>query len=369
MGSVDKVTTGWRARWRTPDGASRSKTFARQVDANNHLTTVEGSKLRGDYVDPRAGRVTFAAWVERWQAGIVDLRPSTVARDAGYVGRYLVPAFGSRRLSEIDTSAVRAWVAGLTAQGLAPATVVKAGQIMGKAMATAVADGLIASSPCMGVRLPRIERTEMRFLSPTEVDSLADAIDPRCRALVFLGAYGGLRIGELLGLRAKRVDTLRGRVDVAEILVEVEGHLHYGAPKTRAGRRSVPLPRIAVDAVTEHLRTYPSGPADLIFRAPEGGPVRLASWRKRVWSPAVENAGLEHFTPHGLRHTAVAFWIAAGAGPKEIATWAGHSSVSFTLDRYGHLMAGAEGRVLEALDALATRDAAPTSATVVNIAT
>src|SRR5688500_7325210 len=61
------------------------------------------------------------------------------------------------------------------------------------------------------------------------------------------------------------------------------------------------------------------------------------AFRARVWRPAVVAAGLDGLRIHDLRHTAVALWIAAGANPEEVAARAGHSSVSFTLDRYGHL--------------------------------
>jgi hypothetical protein len=53
--------------------------------------------------------------------------------------------------------------------------------------------------------------------------------------------------------------------------------------------------------------------------------------------PATKAAGLQGLRIHDLRHTAVALWIAAGATPKEVAVRAGHTSVGFTLDRYGHL--------------------------------
>lgn len=59
MASITKGTTGCRARWPTPDGQSRSKTFRGQVDAENHLTSVQHSKFSGSYVDARAGRMTL----------------------------------------------------------------------------------------------------------------------------------------------------------------------------------------------------------------------------------------------------------------------------------------------------------------------
>jgi integrase len=149
------------------------------------------------------------------------------------------------------------------------------------------------------------------------------------------------------------VDVKGRTVDVAEILTEVEGHLHPGQPKTRAGRRIVPLPRVAATALKEHMKAHPGADGDYVFTSPEGGPVRLAGWRNRFWRPAVEKAKLEPLTPHDLRHTAVALWIHAGANPKEVATRAGHTSAAFTLDRYGHLFPGHEDRVNDALDKLA----------------
>jgi integrase len=238
-------------------------------------------------------------------------------------------------------------VAELSASGLAPNTVHKAYQVLSKALASAVDAGRLAQSPCRNVPLPRVEATEMRFLAPDEVARLAAVIHPRYRALVVVGAYAGLRIGELGGLRRARVDVLRGRIDVAEKVVEVGGHLHFGQPKTRAGRRQVPLPRPVTSEIEEHLARYvsPNGDA-LVFTGPDGGALRARQFRARRWLPAVNAAGLAPLRPHDLRHTAVARWIADGASPKQIATWAGHTSVSVVLDRYGHLFPGHEAEVL-----------------------
>ena len=148
---------------------------------------------------------------------------------------YVLPRFGDLPLAAIGQRDVRAWVADLTSRELAPATVVKAYHLLGKVLAGAVdAGGVITHSPCRRVSLPKIEREEMRFLTPVEIARLADAIRPGYRALVLLGAYGGLRIGELAGLRRERVDLLRGTVKVAEIMTEVAGQLQIGPPKTRA---------------------------------------------------------------------------------------------------------------------------------------
>jgi integrase len=171
-------------------------------------------------------------------------------------------------LAAIKQRDVQAWVANLRARGFAPATVVKAYQLLGRTMTAAVNADMTARSLCRAVRLPKVEREKMRFLTPAEVARLAAVINGRYRALVLVGAYGGLRIGELAGLRRGRVDLLRGAVDVAEIVVEVRGQLYTGPPKTRAGRRTIGLPRAVVEELAAHMG--PVGPADAYVSPPSG---------------------------------------------------------------------------------------------------
>jgi integrase len=264
---------------------------------------------------------------------------------------YALPRFGKVPLAAITQVDVRTWVAELSARGLTPATVTKTYQVFGKVMGGAVDAGYLAQTPCRNVPLPKVEREEMRFLTPAEIITLADAIRPLYRTLVLVGAYGGLRIGELAGLRRGRVDLLRGTVTVAEIVTEVEGRLFFGPPKTRAGRRTVGLPRFVARELEAHLAD-PGDQSSHVFTAPNGGPLRVTAFRARVWRPATKAAGLDGLRIHDLRHTAVALWVAAGASPKEVAALAGHTSVSFTLDRYGHLYPDSYATLRDRLDAM-----------------
>jgi len=141
FGSLRKLPSGrWQASyWMNGTRNVAPMTFSTRTDARRWLVNVETEIGRGDWVDPLNARVLFAQWAELWKTTVVDLRPSTLARDFGYVDRYLVPSFGSRELGQISVTAVRTWVAGLgTDFGLAPATVVKAGQILNKIMRSAV---------------------------------------------------------------------------------------------------------------------------------------------------------------------------------------------------------------------------------------
>jgi integrase len=339
------------ARYRDPAGREHGRVFARKVDAQRFLTEMENAKLRGIWTNPALGRVLFEQWFVEWRRTTASLRPNTEARDERLFRLHLLPRFGAMPLAGIGQREVRAWVADLTEKGLAPSTVQRAYQLLTKVMAAAVDAGMIPQSPCRRVPLPKIERQEMRFLSPAEIWKLADAIRPDYRALILLGAFGGLRIGEMAGLRRGRVDLERGTVQVIEVITEPKGRLHFGPPKTRAGRRMVGLPRFVVDALAERMAA-PGTAEDLVFAGPHGGALRVTLFRQRFWLPAVKAAGLDGLRIHDLRHTAVALWIAAGANPKEVAARAGHASVSFTLDRYGHLYPEADLTLRERLDAI-----------------
>ncbi len=299
-------------------------------------------------------------WAPIWLESKVDLRPTSRARLDGLLRAHILPRFGQYPLNRVANSDLRNWVAQMVSDGYSPATVRKAFNVMSQMMRSAFSDRRIPFDPCQDVPLPTERYVEQRFLSAVEVERLAQTIEVRFRTLIYLAAYGGLRFGELAGLRRGRVDLLRGRVSVVETLVEANGRLVFGPPKTKRSRRTVPLPRRVVNELEKHLESFvPVAPDALIFLGPMGGPLRRAGFRRRWWMPAAEAAGFPGLKFHELRHTFVAVWIAAGAGAKEVSIRAGHSSVAFTLDRYGHLYEDSEDETPERLDDLLSQRLAP----------
>lgn len=346
----------------------RTATFTRKSEAHAFLARTETELHRGQWHDPEFGRILLADWVEQWWSTTTNLRPSTRARDESYIRNYVLPRFADIELARMTQLEVRAWVADLNARGLAPATVQKAYQILGKVLGAAVDGGLIPVSPCHKVPLPRIEVEEMRFLTPEEIARLAHAIEPRYRAFVLLKAYGGLRLSEMAGLRRGRLDLLRSTVRIAEQAVEVRGQMYFGPPKTKAGRRTVPLPRQVGEQLASHLESYVGRGTDaLVFPGPNGGALRAGAWRQRVWRPAILATGLAPLRPHDLRHTAVSLWAAAGASPNEVALRAGHTSVSVVLDRYRHLFPAELERTTARLEAMFAPLSEPPTASVVEL--
>jgi integrase len=227
----------------------------------------------------------------------------------------------------------------------------------------ALEDGLIPANPASRVKTPNTERRAIRILSVEEVEALADVFDPRYRVLVLLGAYAGLRFGEASALRTPHLHLLERRIEISEGASEVNGRLYVGPLKTKESRRVVTIPAFLADELSTLAspKRTDTARSDLVFPAPEGGPLRRTTFGRRFWAPAVKRAGMFPAPPfHDLRHTAVALAIAEGAHPKAIQARLGHASITTTLNTYGHLFPSLDVELAERLgdvraDALAAR--------------
>jgi integrase len=270
-------------------------------------------------------------------AGKLHLRPASRARDESYLRNHVLPAFGPAPLSRIHKSEVKAWVAMLSVEkGLAPKTVKECHRLLSMMMAEAVDSKLIAESPCRGISLPRAERREKRFLTPEEVEHLAQAFDLRYSAYAYSGAYLGCRWGELAGLMRKHLNLLKLEAKIVGSLERVRGSFRYvEETKTISSRRTLPIPPMLGEILADHLARVPD--SEYVFPAPDGGLLYYSGFRQRFWNPAVEKAGLAPLTPHELRHTFVALLIAEGADPLTIQRRLGHKDIRTTLNEYGHL--------------------------------
>jgi integrase len=181
--------------------------------------------------------------------------------------------------------------------------------------------------------------------------------------LVYVLAYGGLRIGEARALRRSRVNLMRGTIEVKESVTYRGGDFVFAPPKNGKDR-VVTIPRFLRAMLEQHMDTYTGNEPDaLVFPGTNGGPVTLPPFRRNEWKPALPRAGIdESFRIHDMRHTTASLLINQGLHPKIVQEHLGHHSISITLDRYGHLYETDTQRLADALEAaFATGLVAPES--------
>lgn len=343
--------TKWQVRYIDPAGRERSKTFPRKVDAEKYLIHVEAQKQRAEWINPELSSTLFEDWAEGWLANRTHLKPKTFSGYESLLKVHIVPRFGSSRLDRIDSLAIEEWVADLKASGLSASRIRQAHNVLSQILKTAVRARYLPANSAEGIDLPRKPRREQLFLTPAEVDRLAQHVEDEYKTLVYVFAYGALRWGEAAALRRRRVDVLRGNLEVSESLAEVGGDLHFG-PTKNYRNRLVTLPKFLREMLNHQLVTYAAPePNALLFTASNGSPMRNSNFSTNVWRPAVLAAGLPAgLRVHDLRHTAVAILISQGVHPEAIKRFLGHSSIMVTMDIYGHLFPSEQVAVAQALD-------------------
>jgi integrase len=342
-----KIT--YRARYSDPDGRERSRVFVRKGDAEKYLSTIEVSKLRGEWIDPTLGKTTFGDYADSWLT-TKHAAASTMANVRGRIDKWARPFFGEMPLARVQPTHARAFKADLLAHELAPSTVKAILLTTGQIFAQAVDDSLIIRSPFAKVPMPEDRKHEAQhFLTVEQVNQIAGTIGDRYRAAVYLAAFGGLRAGELWALELDRVNVLAGTVEIVASASEAGGW-HAGPTKT-GKRRSIVVPRFLAVMLGQHVGRYPSSDGH-VFTATEGGPIHHHNFRRRHFVPAVEASGLSSVRFHDLRHTCASLLVAAGRSLQEVKEHLGHSTIRVTSDRYAHLYPEARVAMADALDAL-----------------
>lgn len=354
MANVQKRPNGkWRARYRDLDGKEHARHFQRKIDAQRWLNEVTASVVTGQYVDPRSVKKPFKEYAEEWRSSQPH-RPSTAKAVAQHLRCYVYPVWEKRALGAIKPGDVQSWVTSLvTTHKLAASTSRTVFNTVNAVFRAAVRDRMIPHNPCAGTKLPAVPRKRIVPLTVEQIRGLAAEMPAQYGALVLLGAATGLRPGELFGLQLRHIDLLHAAVSVEQQVQQTARHgVYVCPPKTARSYRTVPMPRMAVDAVNAHLEEFPvAGQEGWLFTGRQGGPVVYTAFMDGSWRPACAKAGIAKGTgPHALRHHYASLLIKHGESVKTVSERLGHTNAAMTLNIYTHLWPDSEERTRAAVD-------------------
>lgn len=327
--------------WRRKDGTAskrdgRGKRYRVRVDGypgTLHRTRKEAERVNAQRISdgpPKpTSTVTVGELLDRWLATKQGLSPNGLAACKSAV-RQVRPRWGEVPASEVTTTDVAEWLAGLRSRDVATprkgaqtsmhaaagSTKAKALRALSGALAIGVSVGAIDKDPTKGVSPGRQAKRAVDPLPIGTLKRLAEASsDP---ALMILLGTCGLRISEACALNVGDVDAKRKRLMV------------------RASKNGEPR-EVPIAASVLAMLNLGRDRAEPLFSSPNGARVRPDNWRSRVFDPAAEAIGRPEITPHSLRHTAASLAIASGADVKAVQRMLGHKSAKMTLDTYGHL--------------------------------
>jgi len=333
------------------DGKKVRKTFPTLAAAKGWRADATSAIRKGAMRAPSSTTLREAAdaWLEGAREGTIRTRsgdrykPSVLRGYEQALRTRLLPELGRVRLSEISHSDVQDLGDRLLGEGLNPSTIRNALMPLRVIFRRSVARGVVTVNPTTGVELPAVRGRRDRIASPTEAAALIQALPEADRALWACAFYAGLRLGELKALRDEDVDLAAGVLHVQRSWDKIEGPIE---PKSRAGVRKVPIvAALRVYLAAHRLRIRRGG----LFFGEGGAPFKADAVRSRA-AKLWKSAGLEPIGFHEARHSYASLAIAAGVNAKALSTYMGHSSITITLDRYGHLMPGNERETAALLD-------------------
>lgn len=306
-------------------------------DAKAARAEMVGKVRKGETVRPT--KISFAEFSEQWLAGL-NKRPRTIAAHRYALEKHLLPRFRRRKLAEITTDDVARLVAEMQRAGYAGWTIQGSLSALSGCLGHAKRRGMIPANPVSDLlrdERPKVGGTEKRVLDQGEISLVLESASPTFRPLIAVLIFGGLRIGEALGLRWQDIDFEQGFVRVRSQLSITR---ELAELKTKSGRRDVVMiPQLALTLKELRLASRFSQPTDFLFPAPDGRGRDQRSAGRGI-ERALKQAGLEGqgISAHAFRHTYASLLIVGlKLDPVAVAGQLGHSNPSTTLSTYAHL--------------------------------
>jgi integrase len=352
----------YRAGGKQRKEACRTLAEARAVKAARKADDARGEFQARSKVTLRA---YLSEWIDAYQGnGRRGFRENTRAEYRRLLDSYAHRFFGERlRLTDVTTlhlSDYVRWLADPSKQEgkrLSDSSIANAVVPVRAALATAKRDGLVRANSADGLALPTRERIddeeeeEVKALSRSQLEALLCLTPRRYALLVELIASTGLRVSEAIGLQRRHLQLDGSKPHLRVRRAIVRGRVE--PPKSRHGKRTVPLAQQLVFKLRAHLGEQSEQGADaLVFPSRNGTPLDPDNMRSRMLKPLMEEVGAPWAAWHTLRHTYASLQLARGVNVVQLSRALGHHSASFTLDVYVHLLEGEEpppldlGRVL-----------------------
>ena len=354
FGTIRKRANGrWQAYYMGPDQAFHRapSTFDAKVDAEAWLAS-ERRLMQNDEWSPsksRRARVVrstemFGPYAEAWlEQG--ELKPRTRALYRRLLDRFILPAFGEVSLRDITPPVVRTWHSGLDSSR--PTQRAHTYSLLRSILSTAVTDEILASNPCRVRGAGSAKR--VRSIEPAtlgELEVLLEKIPAPYRALVLIGAWCGLRFGEVSELRRKDVDLKAKTIHVKRGVVRIGKEVTVGKPKNIAGVRDIAVPPHLLPILEQHLKEHVAlGREALLFPSVKDPDVQVhTNTLRRHWLKARLAAGRPDLRVHDLRHTGAVLAAQSGATLAELMARIGHSTPQMAL-RYQHVARGRDAEI------------------------
>lgn len=330
--------------------------FRTKKEAEKAMVEAQAALQKGEYIEP--SKKLYRDYLQDWIKTKRNLGEQTLELYDSYLRTHIIPALGHIPLAKISAHDIELFLDSLFGKGLAAATVKRIFSVVNASLNAAEMKDLIPKNAANKVEKPQVkQRRDLVVWEPAFVSEFLQSTRQASRywIAIYLAIMTGMRQGEILGLRWSDIDFEKRNLTIQQT-VNRHREIKQGA-KTKKSVRSVALSPETIEVLKEHrkmivaeqLKELDYQKNDLVVCTHFGGPVTQRAIQK-VWDSFIKKTGAHKITFHDLRHTHASLLIKQGVHIKVISERLGHSSVSITLDLYGHLMSNMQEDAAAHLD-------------------
>lgn len=388
-----QVTTAWAVSFVDRQGQRERRQFPTKKEADAFRIEIEGQllsgKYRGEALKAPLSKVCedYLVYCEGRMERGERMTRHNLAVYKGHIWNYICPdpkrhsddkkaprlvafadGLGDTLLGNLTTGKIIEFRDRLRSAGVSVPTTRRIITTLHGVLQYAIERDMIAYNPAHGIKvIGRRDEASRKIVPPSKemLKALIKVADEDMRVKLIVASATGVRAGEFHALRWRHVDLQKGELTIES---RVDAYGEEDVTKTAAGMRTIPLGK----EVVQHLKAWKlrskfSKQDDLIFPNRRGCFANHDNFVKRQWYPLFDElidvspdemtSAKTRFNWHALRHFAISTWIEAELSPKTVQTFAGHSSLQVTMDRYGHLFKSEEN--VRAMDDIAGRLFAP----------
>ena len=385
-GSIRRRTNGsWEGRFSYTDlntgkRVDKAVYAPTQTEAKRKLkeliTQIQNRVDDAEYVKPN--NTTLGEWLDTWMKEYKknSVRPTTYTSYHHSIESHIRPALGNIELQRLRPDHVQTLLNDMSRgdkkkQPLAPWTVLKAKNVLSGALEQAIRNQIIPYNPAKAAVPPKLEVKDIRVLTESEQKTFMEAVQGhRLEALYKLALATGMRRGEIMALTWDCVDLKNRSITVKSSVSRVKDPdtgitaIHYSEPKTKSGRRQVPILLNMVPVLQEHKQRQDVekaeagsawNPKNLVFCSNVGTviePRRVCTTMNKI----TDAANLPRFSFHALRHTFATRMLEANVSAKVVQDILGHSDVTLTLNTYSHVIGSTAHEQIAKIDNLFKAD-------------
>lgn len=353
----------WVTKLTLPDGRRKEFYGSTREQAVSKMDAAKAALRAGQTLPSE--RVTVASYTKTWLTmKHSTVRYKTYSNWESMLRLHVVAPLGRVQLSKLTQAHLQNLYSLLLHNGLSPSTVNTVHRTVKNMLRTAERTDLIPRCVADLVQPPSVKRRDMLILSEVQAKALLLAVGShRLGALFELALMSGARISELLALRWQDVSFEKQEIHIRQALQRTEVGIKAGEPKTKSGRRAIPLDEGMMESLRRHrafmaeealkLGSVWNNVGDLVFVSTSGTQLNYSNLRQRLFLPFVTKAALpSELRLHDLRHFFASYALGRGVPVTTVSVVMGHSSPAVTHAIYAHCIPGNERRIADTMSRL-----------------